>query len=266
MKVKLDCAPNDVDDAGLPVAVFSFALCRKGTCGLVHMIMEVESNFKRTLDDCNRQRMNVRVPAECAAHVHGHRARFKATSPHWREIYRERCLLRLKNSRASHLDRFRAAGARSQIQMQNGDSSGNLPEETSQASLIEKVLFREWQALKAERQRAQGAPNFEEEEEIEVERATLEEIRKEMLAKAPTQHPDRASQQPIGGELLQARRWTNRVSPEVVQKARPERQEGLLFRSAIGFMRSHLTRCSSLAMDPAYRSSPGSSWVQPQSL
>uniref|UniRef100_UPI00358EA02E RPA-interacting protein n=1 Tax=Myxine glutinosa TaxID=7769 RepID=UPI00358EA02E len=142
--------------------------------------MEVESNFQRTPDDWNQRRMNVRVPTQCAAHFPGWRGRCEATTPHWRDVYRQRCLLRLRNSRASHLDRFRAAGARGQIQMQNGDYYGNLPGETS---LIEKVLFREWQALKAERQRAEGAPDFGEEERDEVERVTREEIRQEMLAK-----------------------------------------------------------------------------------
>ncbi|XP_051891117.1 RPA-interacting protein [Pristis pectinata] len=66
----------------------------------------------------------------------GHRALYKGRAAPWKEAYRQRCVARLKNSRAKLLERYRHMG---------NDPDCNLRE----PFLVQEVMEEEWIALKA---------------------------------------------------------------------------------------------------------------------
>uniref|UniRef100_A0A8D0L750 RPA interacting protein n=1 Tax=Sphenodon punctatus TaxID=8508 RepID=A0A8D0L750_SPHPU len=101
-----------------------------------------------------------------------HRALYKSpAAPPWKETYRQRCVERLKNSRARLLDRYRQAGE-------------NVPCKASGALLVEEVMEQEWRALRAADRRLPslgGEKAFSQVLEYPDELAVLEEIQQELI-------------------------------------------------------------------------------------
>uniref|UniRef100_A0A6J0T548 RPA-interacting protein n=1 Tax=Pogona vitticeps TaxID=103695 RepID=A0A6J0T548_9SAUR len=100
-----------------------------------------------------------------------HRALYKAApTPPWRDTFRQRCVTRLKSSRARLLERYRRLGE-------------NVAWKGSDASLVQEVMEVEWQAL-------QSAdvllPSLEKQDALpqvleDAEQAVWEEIQQELI-------------------------------------------------------------------------------------
>ncbi|XP_054857640.1 RPA-interacting protein [Eublepharis macularius] len=94
-------------------------------------------------------------------------------APPWKETYRQRCVERLKNSRARLLDRYRHMG-------ENAAASGG----TRSSLLVQEVMEVEWQALQSEdvkllslRKKDSFLHVLQDSDEL----AVLEEIQKELI-------------------------------------------------------------------------------------
>ncbi|NXJ62454.1 RIPA protein, partial [Rostratula benghalensis] len=101
--------------------------------------------------------------------VRRHRARYKGlAAPPWKETYRQRCMERLRSSRAKLLDRYRQAGERVY-----GPAAGAL--------LVQEVMELEWQGLQESPPAPGGKEALAQMLEDPDELAVLEEIQQELI-------------------------------------------------------------------------------------
>ncbi|XP_063002632.1 RPA-interacting protein [Elgaria multicarinata webbii] len=107
-----------------------------------------------------------------AALVQRRRALYKGVgAPPWKETFRQRCVERLKSSRARLLDRYRYAG-------------GNATREASEVLLVQEVMEVEWEALKAvdlQLSSLRKQDTLHQMPEDPLDLAVLEEIQQELV-------------------------------------------------------------------------------------
>ncbi|XP_061829718.2 RPA-interacting protein isoform X1 [Nerophis lumbriciformis] len=105
-----------------------------------------------------------------------HRLLYKATTPPWRETYRQRCVERLKGSRSRLLDKYRNMGESPKC----GGSRTSL--------IVQEVMEEEWTALQSEDRRLpslwgpDGIAEMHSVMKESDELAVLEEIQQELLS------------------------------------------------------------------------------------
>ncbi|XP_012634810.1 RPA-interacting protein isoform X3 [Microcebus murinus] len=93
-----------------------------------------------------------------------HRSLYKLLgSPSWKEAFRQRCLERMKNSRARLLNRYRQTG-------------GNMPGRAQNTFVVQEVMEEEWMAL----QSVENCPEALAKLEV-MDLAVLEEIEQELI-------------------------------------------------------------------------------------
>ncbi|NXP44315.1 RIP protein, partial [Heliornis fulica] len=98
-----------------------------------------------------------------------HRARYKGpAAPPWKEMYRRRCMERLRSSRAKLLDRYRQAGER-----ESGPAAGAL--------LVREVMEQEWRTLQESPPASGAGEPLAQMPEDPDELAVLEEIQQELI-------------------------------------------------------------------------------------
>uniref|UniRef100_A0A8C9DR76 RPA interacting protein n=1 Tax=Prolemur simus TaxID=1328070 RepID=A0A8C9DR76_PROSS len=94
-----------------------------------------------------------------------HRSLYKLVgSQPWKEAFRQRCLERMKNSRARLLNRYRKTG-------------GNMPGRAQNTFLVQEVMEEEWKALHSVENHPEALAQLEEVMDL----AVLEEIQQELI-------------------------------------------------------------------------------------